>query len=146
MIISIGSDHAGTKMKAKVRSILEAMGHGVLDKGTTGEGSVDYPDFALAVAKSVISGESEGGVLICMTGNGMAIAANKTKGIRATICLTTDMAYYARLHNDSNIMVLSQRYSEEKDLPDIIKTWLVTDFEGGRHINRLDKIKNIETG
>jgi ribose 5-phosphate isomerase B len=146
MIIAIGCDHAGLKMKAKVRTILQDLGHGVLDFGAEGEGSVDYPDFAFKVADSVMKGESKGGVLICMTGNGMAIAANKVKGIRAALCLNIDMAYYARSHNDSNVLVLSQKFTDENELLEIIKTWMVTDFEGGRHIPRLEKIKNIEEG
>ncbi len=144
MIIAIGCDHAGLKMKAKVRTILQDLGHGVLDFGTEGEGSVDYPDFALKVADSVNSGESEGGVLICMTGNGMAIAANKVKGIKATLCLSIEMAYYARRHNDSNVLVLSQKFTDDNELPEIVKTWTVTDFEGGRHIPRLEKITKVE--
>jgi len=144
MIIAIGCDHAGLKMKTRVKSILQELGHGVLDFGTDGEGSVDYPDFAKKVADSVVSGESEGGVLICMTGNGMTIAANKVKGIIATLCLNADMAYFARRHNDSNILVLSQKYTIEDELDEIVKSWLVTDFEGGRHVPRLDKIKKLE--
>jgi len=144
MIIAIGCDHAGIKMKDKVRVFLQELGHGVIDFGTKGEGSVDYPDFAFKVAQSVMSKEAEGGVLICMTGNGMVLAANKVKGIRATLCLSTDMAYYARRHNDSNVLVLSQKYTDEDELSDIIKTWTVTEFEGGRHITRLDKIRQAE--
>ena len=144
MIIAVGCDHAGLKMKEQVRSILQQFGHGVLDFGTEGEGSVDYPDFALKVTNSVVSGESDGGVLICMTGNGMMIAANKVKGIRATLCLNTEMAYYARRHNDSNVLVLSQKYTEDNELVKIIESWLVTGFEGGRHVPRLEKIKKIE--
>ena len=146
MIIAIGCDHAGLKMKDTVRSILEQSGHGVLDQGTTGEGSVDYPDFAYKVTDAVTSGTVNSGVLICMTGNGMAIAANKAKGIRAALCLSHEMAYYARRHNDANVLVLSQKFTVEEELSEIVKTWLVTEFEGGRHINRLDKIKNMETG
>jgi ribose 5-phosphate isomerase B len=144
MIIAIGCDHAGIKMKEKVRAILQELGHGVIDFGTEGEGSVDYPDYAFKAANSVISKESEGGVLICMTGNGMVMAANKVKGIRATLCLSNDMAYYARRHNDSNVLVLSQKYTDETELADIVKTWTVTEFEGGRHIPRLEKIAELE--
>lgn len=145
MIIAIGCDHAGLKMKAMVRAILEKSGHGVLDLGTTGEGSVDYPDFARKVTDAVTSEKADGGVLICMTGNGMAIAANKAKSIRAALCLSHEMAYYARRHNDANVLVLSQKYTIEDELPEIISTWLVTEFEGGRHSGRLEKIKNMET-
>ncbi|UCD95494.1 MAG: ribose 5-phosphate isomerase B [Candidatus Zixiibacteriota bacterium] len=146
MIIAIGSDHAGFELKEKVKEILQKLGHEVLDFGTDGKDSVDYSDFGLKVAGSVASGESERGVAVCWTGNGMTIATNKIKGIRATLCLNKDMAYYARAHNDSNVLTLSQKYIDEKDVEDIIKTWLETEFEGGRHARRLDKIRVAEQG
>ena len=146
MKIAIGSDHAGFELKEKVKEILQNLGHEVLDFGTDGKDSVDYSDFGLKVANSVASGQTERGVAVCWTGNGMTIATNKIGGIRATLCLNKDMAYYARSHNDSNVLTLSQKYIDEKDVEDIIKTWLETDFEGGRHIRRLDKIRAAEQG
>jgi RpiB/LacA/LacB family sugar-phosphate isomerase len=146
MKIAIGSDHAGFELKESVKEILQNLGHEVLDFGTSGKDSVDYSDFGLKVANSVASGQVERGVAVCWTGNGMTIATNKIKGIRATLCLNKDMAYYARSHNDSNVLTLSQKYIDEKDVEDIIKTWLETEFEGGRHIRRLDKIRAAEQG
>ena len=144
MIIAIGSDHAGFDLKERVKEILQKLGHEVLDFGTSGKDSVDYSDFGLKVAHSVAAGEAERGVAVCWTGNGMTIATNKIKGIRATLCLNKDMAYYARLHNDSNVLTLSQKYTDEKDVEEIVKTWLETEFEGGRHARRLEKIRMAE--
>lgn len=144
MKIALGSDHAGYELKEKVKKILQKLGHTVVDFGTDGKGSVDYPDFGVKVAQSVAQGETERGVAVCWTGNGMSIAANKVKGIRATLALNKDMAYYARFHNDSNLLTLSQKYTPEAELEDIVKTWLETAFEGGRHIRRLQKIEDLE--
>jgi RpiB/LacA/LacB family sugar-phosphate isomerase len=144
MLIAIGSDHAGFELKERVKEILQKLGHSVLDFGTDGKDSVDYSDFGLKVANSVATGEAERGVAVCWTGNGMTIATNKIKGIRATLCLNKDMAYYARLHNDSNVLTLSQKYIDEKNVDEIIITWLETEFEGGRHARRLEKIRMAE--
>jgi len=144
MIIAIGSDHAGLEMKERVKIILEELGHKVIDFGTHSKESVDYSDYGLNVARAVAASEATRGVAVCWTGNGMTIAANKIKGIRATLCLSKDMALYARSHNDSNVLTLSQKYIDEKDLRDIIVTWLETEFEGGRHARRLEKIKKAE--
>ena len=144
MKIAIGSDHAGFEYKEKVKHILEKLGHEVVDFGTTGKDSVDYSDFGLLVAHEVAGHKADRGVAVCWTGNGMTIAANKVRGIRATLCLNKDMALYARLHNDSNVLTLSQKYIDEKELEDIVRTWLETDFEGGRHSRRLDKISKAE--
>ena len=144
MVIAIGCDHAGFEMKERVREILQKLGQGVVDFGTNGKESVDYPDFGLKVARSVAAGETDRGIAICMTGNGMTIATNKIKGIRATLCLNREMAFYARAHNDSNVLTLSAKYTDGGELEDIIKVWLETPFEGGRHERRLDKIKQAE--
>ncbi len=145
MKIAIGSDHAGFEYKEKVRHILEKLGHEVIDFGTTGKDSVDYSDFGLKVAREVADHKADRGVAVCWTGNGMTIAANKVKGIRATLCLNQDMALYARLHNDSNVLTLSQKYIDEKELENIVRTWLETEFEGGRHSRRLEKISRAES-
>lgn len=145
MKIAIGSDHAGFEMKEKVKSILEKLGHKVTDFGTTGKESVDYSDFGLKVAREVATHNADRGVAVCWTGNGMTIAANKIKGVRATLCLNKDMAFYARSHNDSNVLTLSQKYIDEKELEDIVQTWLETAFEGGRHSRRLEKIAKAES-
>lgn len=145
MKIAIGSDHAGFELKEKVRGILEKLGHQVIDFGTTGKESVDYSDFGLKVAREVATHKADRGVAVCWTGNGMTIAANKIKGIRATLCLNKDMAFYARSHNDSNVLTLSQKYIDDKEIEDIIRTWLETAFEGGRHSRRLEKISKAES-
>jgi len=145
MKIAIGSDHAGFEFKEMVKKILTGLGHQVVDFGTNGKESVDYSDFGLKVAHEVADHRADRGVAICWTGNGMTIATNKVKGIRATLCLNKDMAYYARLHNDSNVLTLSQKYTDENELQDIVRTWLETAFEGGRHTRRLEKISRAET-
>ncbi len=145
MKIAIGSDHAGFEMKEKVKKILTKLGHEVIDFGTGDKTSVDYSDFGLKVAREVTEHRADRGVAVCWTGNGMTIAANKIKGIRATLCLNKDMAYYARLHNDSNVLTLSQKYIDARELEDIVKTWLETAFEGGRHSRRLEKISKAES-
>jgi len=146
MKIAVGSDHAGIEMKNEVKAILQSLGHKIIDFGTDTKDSVDYPDYGIKVARAVAAGEADRGVAVCWTGNGMTIAANKVKGIRATLCLNKDMAYYARFHNDSNVLTLSQKYIAEKDLESIVKTWLETSFEGGRHERRLRKISEAEEG
>ena len=144
MKIAIGCDHAGFELKEKVKEILTRLGHDVIDFGTDSKESVDYSDYGLRVARAVADGEAERGVAICWTGNGMSIATNKIRGIRATLCLNRDMAFYARSHNDSNVMTMSQKYVDGRDVEDILKIWIDTKFEGGRHERRLNKIKEAE--
>lgn len=144
MHLAIGSDHAGFDWKEKVKAILEKMGHKVTDFGTDSTDSVDYPDYGLKVAHAVVDGDVDYGINICGTGNGMAIASNKVKGIRAGLAVNPEMAYMTRLHNNANLLVLSQRYTPEKDLEEIIRLFLETKFEGGRHIPRLEKVMNEE--
>jgi ribose 5-phosphate isomerase B len=144
MKIAIGSDHAGFDLKKLVKEILEKLGIEVIDFGTDGRDSVDYPDYAFKVSGAVASGEVDRGVAVCWTGGGMTIAANKVKGVRAGLCLNKDMAFYSRAHNDTNVLALSQKYIEPDQVEDIVKTWLKTEFEGGRHIERLNKIKDAE--
>ncbi len=142
--IAIGSDHAGVKFKARIKVILEALGHEVTDFGTNSEESCDYPDFGLKVAHAVTDQVVDYGINVCWTGNGMGIASNKVNGIRAGIALNKDMAYYTRLHNDANILIIGQKYTPEEDLEEIIKTFLETKFEGGRHTPRVQKIMDEE--
>jgi ribose 5-phosphate isomerase B len=144
MKISIACDHAGLKTKDRVRKMLESHGHEVVDCGTNSEESCDYPDFGLKAARLVPTGEVDRAVLVCWTGNGMGIAANKVRGVRAGIAINRDMAYFTRLHNDANVLVLGQKYIADEDLEAIIMTFLTTEFEGGRHIRRLEKIKAAE--
>lgn len=144
MRFAIGSDHAGLEWKEKVSQILEELGHSVTDFGTDSKDSVDYPDYGLKVAHAVADGEVDYGVNICGTGNGMMMASNKVKGIRAGIALNPEMAYMTRLHNNANLLVLAQKYTPEGDLEEIIKLFLDTKFEGGRHISRIEKMMKAE--
>ena len=140
MKIAIGCDHAGFDLKEKVKAILQLWGHEVSDFGTDSKESVDYSDFALKVAETVAAGKAERGVVICWTGNGVSMTANKVDGIRAAMALNPDMAYLARAHNNSNILALGSKYIDWSRLDEILKIWLETEFEGGRHLRRLVKI------
>ncbi len=144
MKIAIGADHAGFELKEKVKELLNKRQIAVVDFGTDSKESVDYSDYGIKVARAVVSGEADRGIAICWTGGGMTIAVNKIKGARAALCLNKDMAYYARSHNDTNVLTLSQKYIDEKNLEEILDTWLTTKFEGGRHKRRLDKIAEAE--
>lgn len=145
MKFAVGADHKGYDFKEKVKGMLEDLGHDVIDVGTASYYSVDYPDFGLKVAQMVASGEVERGLTVCWTGNGMNIVANKVKGVRAGMALNPEMAYFTRLHNDANVLTLAAKYTPEKDLREIVKKFIETDFEGGRHEARLDKIKQAES-
>ena len=143
MKIAIGSDHRGYELKLRLIPFLKKEAHEVKDFGTDSTESCDYPPIAYNVARSVSSGESERGVLICMTGFGMVMAANKVPDVRAARCDTVEEARFAREHNDSNIICLSAKYV--KDKPEVIlKAWISTSFSGGRHQKRVDQIKEIE--
>jgi len=142
--IIIGSDHAGFALKETVKSYLSSAGYRVFDAGTHREESVDYPDYGVLAAERVSSGEFEKGILICGSGVGMTIVANKFPGIRAALCLDEETAGLSRQHNDSNILVLAGRKTEPAAAERIVKAWLETPFEGGRHQKRLDKIRQIE--
>lgn len=144
--MAIGCDHAGLEWKEKVKAILTGLGHEVIDFGTDSKDSVDYPDFGLKVARAVADGEVDYGMTICWTGNGMNMAANKIKGIRAGMAVNAEMAHLTRLHNNANVLTLSQKYTPEGELEEIIKQFLTTSFEGGRHLRRLEKIKEAEEG
>jgi ribose 5-phosphate isomerase B len=140
MKIAIGCDHAGFELKQKVKVTLQLWGHDLIDFGTNSNESVDYSDFALKVADMVAAGEAERGIVICWTGNGVSITANKVNGIRSAIALNTDMARLSRAHNNSNVLALASKYIKIDELEDILKVWLETEFEGGRHLRRLAKI------
>lgn len=140
MKIIIGSDHAGFDLK----EVLKESFDGMVDIGTYSEDSVDYPDFAARVARAISLGEFERGILICGSGVGMSIVANKFPGVRAALCTDTDTARVSRMHNDANILVLAGRRTDAGTALAIVNVWLDTEFEGGRHRRRLDKIKNIE--
>lgn len=144
MHIHLGADHAGFELKEHVKTALEALGHEVTDVGTDGEHSVDYPDFAGSVAGAVARGDADFGVLVCGTGLGMAIAANKVPGVRAVQISDPAMARMARLHNDANVITLPGRHISPEQADAILEVFLDTEFEGGRHQRRLDKISALE--
>ena len=143
MRIAVGCDHRGLDMKQEVINILTEFGHGHYDFGAYSTDSIDYPDIAEKVAKAVAADEYDRGILICGTGIGMCIAANKVHGIRAAQCYDNFCAMRARLHNNANIMCLGAE-EQPKDLKEVINTFLSTEFEGGRHQNRINKIKELE--
>jgi ribose 5-phosphate isomerase B len=144
MRIAVGSDHRGIKQKEFVKRVLTELGHTPEDLGSYTEEAVDYPDIALKVGNLVASGGSEVGILICDTGIGMCIAANKVRGIRAALCNDAFCAGRARQHNDANVLCLSGR-EEEQNMKVIIEAFLQSAFEGGRHQKRVDKISAMET-
>jgi ribose 5-phosphate isomerase B len=143
MRIAVGCDHRGIKIKEFLKKVVTGAGYTCEDVGTFTEEAVDYPDIALKVGKIVASGQCDFGILICDTGIGMSIAANKVKGIRAALCYDTFCAERARLHNNANVLCLTAR-SEEKLMQEIVTTFLKTGFEGGRHQRRVDKITAME--
>lgn len=143
--IAIGSDHGGFSLKKTIISHLEANGFDVIDYGCFSTQSCDYPEYAKKVSSQVSSANCEKGILICGTGLGMSIAANKVKGIRAVTCSDTCSARMSRLHNNANILCLGERITGEFLAIDIVDTWLNTEFEGGRHQRRVDMIEAEKT-
>lgn len=142
--IAIGADHAGYEEKEKLKAILREIGVAFDDLGTDSPESVDYPDFARKVAEAVSRGEYRQGVLVCGSGTGMAISANKVRGIRAAVAWNGETARLARLHNDANILAIGARTTPEGEIPNILKAWFSTEFEGGRHARRVQKITDVE--
>jgi ribose 5-phosphate isomerase B len=144
MRIALGADHAGYPLKVAVAKHLADLGHDVVDLGTDSEASVDYPSFCAAVGRSVVSGDSDRGIVMGGSGQGEAIAANKVHGVRAALCLDEFTARLARQHNDANVLSLGGRILAETFAMSIIDVFLETDFEGGRHVARLEQIAAIE--
>jgi ribose 5-phosphate isomerase B len=144
MLVAIGSDHAGLDLKKDVLDLLMDLGHEYADYGTDTPQSVDYPDFGEKVAEAVAGGKADRGILICGTGIGMSIVANKFHDIRAALCNDLFSAKMSRLHNDANILVMGGRIIGKDLARAIVNTWMKTDFESGRHLNRLKKISLIE--
>ncbi len=144
MNIALGSDHGGYNLKGKIIELLEERGLEYKDFGTYSTESVDYPDFAKEVANVVSSGEYERGILICGTGIGMSIVANKVKGIRAALCHDVFSAKATRLHNNSNLLTMGERVIGSELALEIVNVWLDTEFEAGRHQRRVDKISQLE--
>jgi ribose 5-phosphate isomerase B len=146
MKIAIGSDHRGYDVKRRILSLLERLNHEVVDMGTHGCESVDYPDFAFQVAQAVSQQQVDRGILICGTGIGMCIAANKVKGVRAAPCHDSITAEMSRRHNDANVLCLSADLLGDELIDRMVRIWLETEFEGGRHARRVEKIQRIEQG
>jgi ribose 5-phosphate isomerase B len=140
MKISIGNDHAGPEYKKAIVDMLKANGYEVTNYGTDSADSVDYPDFAHPVALDVESKKADFGIIICGSGNGIAMSANKHQGIRAALCWMKEIAVLARQHNNANIISIPARYTSIPQAVEMVQTFLNTDFEGGRHQNRVDKI------
>lgn len=144
-MIAIGSDHAGFDLKEEIIAFLKEMNYNVKDFGTcNASGSVDYPDFGQAVAEAIVSGECEKGIVVCGTGLGISMAANKIPGIRAAVCTDTYMAKMSREHNDANILALGARVVGPGLALEIVDAWLKSEFTGGKHKTRVDKISAIE--
>jgi ribose 5-phosphate isomerase B len=147
MKISLGADHKGYAYKELVKSILTRKGIYINDRGAFSEESSDYPDYALAVSEDIASKKVDYGILVCWTGNGMAIAANKIKGIRAALAFNPEMAELARSHNNANVLVLAAKYTPLECLGEIVDSFLSTEFDRGeRHQRRLNKISRFEDG
>jgi ribose 5-phosphate isomerase B len=144
MRIAIGNDHRGVEAKARLKAMLEEHGHTVIDLGACGAASADYPDSAIAVAEVVVKNEADRGILVCASGHGMCIAANKVHGIRAANCRDIVDAEMSRGHNDANVLCLSQDLVGDQLMEQLVRTWLETKFDGGRHARRLQKISDYE--
>ena len=142
--IAIGADHAGFEEKEKVKKVLDELGIEYEDVGTFSNESVDYPDFAEKVGEKIESGESEQGILVCGSGIGVAMAANKMHGIRAAQAWNEETARLSRQHNNANVLTIGARVIPETEIPKIVKAWLETDFEGGRHAGRVEKMMDLE--
>jgi ribose 5-phosphate isomerase B len=144
MKIAIGADHAGFSLKEQLRQKLAQEGHEVVDFGTESDASCDYPDFAQPVARDVAQGRSDRGILVCSTGIGMAIAANKVDGVRAAPAQSDDEVKFTREHNDANVLTLGAKYLDQNRAIELIHLFLNTEFAGGRHARRVAKIAQLE--
>ena len=144
MKVALASDHAGFQQKEKLKSLLESLAIEFEDLGPASEDSVDYPDYARRVAQRVAQGEAEQGLLVCGSGTGMAISANKVPGVRAAVAWSEEIARLARQQNDANVLAIGARVTPESDIPKIVKAWFASSFEGGRHASRIAKINEIE--
>lgn len=143
MKIAVASDHGGFALKEKIAAYLTEAGHEVENLGTYSEDSVDYPEYGKKCAEAVVSGQADRGIVVCGTGIGISIAANKVHGARCALCTSVHMAEMTRRHNDANMLALGGRTTEEGLALEIVKTWLETGFEGGRHQRRVDMLNNM---
>jgi ribose 5-phosphate isomerase B len=144
MKIAIASDHAGYEEKERLKPVLDELGIQYEDLGTGSEASVDYPDYARKVAEEVAQGRVEQGLLVCGSGTGMAIAANKVPGVRAAVAWNEEIARLAREHNDANVLTLGARVTPPEEIPGIVRAWFAAKFDQGRHERRVQKIRDIE--
>ena len=144
MKLALASDHAGFRLKESVKEYLTSQRYEFDDFGTQSEEAVDYPDYGFPAAEAVARGECDRGILICGSGIGMSMLANRISGIRAALCTSVTMAEFSRSHNDANVLVLGERITDKESALEIVKVWLSTSFEGGRHQQRLDKITAYE--
>jgi ribose 5-phosphate isomerase B len=142
--IALAADHAGFEEKERLKSTLDEIGVEYEDMGTFSDQSVDYPDYARKVGEAVASGNFDQGLLVCGSGTGMAIAANKVRGVRAAVAWNEEIARLARQHNNANVLSLAARYTPDDELKKIVKAWFEADFEGGRHERRVEKITETE--
>ena len=143
-MIAIGSDHGGFKVKEEIIKYLKEVGVDYIDCGCFSEESVNYPDIAKEVSKKISTGICERGILICRSGIGMSIVANKFKGVRCAKVNSEEEAKFSRMHNNSNVLAIGADYNSIQDIIKIVRVWIATDFEGGRHKNRIDMISEIE--
>jgi len=146
MRIAIGADHAGLGLKEHLREKLIRDGHQVVDHGTHSSESTDYPDYAATVARDVAAARADRGILVCSTGVGMSISANKVPGVRAALGTSTDEVDLVRRHNDANVLTLGARYTRPEEADAMVDVFLATGFEGGRHARRVGKIADLERG
>lgn len=144
MKIALASDHAGYAEKERLKPLFQELGLEVEDLGAVSEESVDYPDYARKVAERVAQGEAQQGVLVCGSGTGMAIAANKVAGVRAAVAWNEETARLARQHNDANVLAIGARTTPLEEIPKIVRAWFNTNFDGGRHAARVEKIKQMD--
>src|SRR4029079_16520710 len=144
MRVALASDHAGYAEKERLKPLLNELGLEVQDLGTVSEDSVDYPDYARKVAEQVAQGRVEQGVLVCGSGTGMAMTANNGPGVRAAVAWAEETARLARQHNNANVLALGARTTPPADIPKIVRAWFTTEFEGGRHAARVEKICEVE--
>jgi ribose 5-phosphate isomerase B len=146
MRVALGADHAGFELKNALKRVLDELGVAYDDFGTASGDSVDYPDYARAVGEGVVDGRFDRGILVCGSGIGMSIAANKVRGVRAAVVTEVESARLSRAHNDANVIALGARLTSEADAAAIVRTFLETAFQGGRHADRLEKIRGLEGG
>ena len=146
MRVSMGSDHAGYRLKEELKTYLQSEGHEVLDVGTDSEETVDYPEFCAAAARAVIDGRADRAIVIGGSGQGEQLAANKVRGTRAALCNDVHLAQLSRRHNDANVLAMGGRIVATELAKEIVKLWLATPFDGGRHAKRLEQIAEIERG